>query len=225
VRILDAGGPAPDAVVADHVALPESWGRERALVRLNMISSADGGASVAGVSGGLGNRGDHAVFSALRERADAVVVGMSTVVAEQYGPTPPTGPDLYVVSGTPDISGDMPLFESGRAILVLPDGAPAPDADVNVVRAGNGPYVDLAQLVDMLEGKLVLAEGGPTLAGAMVSQGLVDEFFLTLAPRVIAGGSTRVVHGNNADPARWDLQHGFVDDEGYLFLRYARTST
>jgi riboflavin biosynthesis pyrimidine reductase len=65
-------------------------------------------------------------------------------------------------------------------------------------------------------------EGGPSLAGVMVSQGLVDEFFVTVAPRVIAGGSARVVHGPDADPAPWRLDHGFVDDDGYLFLRYAR---
>jgi len=222
VRILNEEGPAPAEVVTAHVALPSSWHRDRALVRLNMISSADGGSTVAGVSGGLGNRDDHAVFSALRGVADAVVVGMSTVVAEQYGPTPASGPELYVVSGTPDISGDLALFASGRATLVLPEGAPAPAADVPVLRAGSGPYVDLAQLVDALGSKVVLTEGGPTLAGAMVSQGLVDEFFLTLAPRVVAGGSARVVHGNNADPAPWELRHGFVDDEGFLFLRYAR---
>jgi hypothetical protein len=59
----------------------------------------------------------------------------------------------------------------------------------------------------------------------MASQGLIDEFFLTLAPRVVAGGSARVVHGNNADPGAWELRHGFVDDEGFLFLRYARPLT
>jgi hypothetical protein len=31
------------------------------------------------------------------------------------------------------------------------------------------------------------------------------------------------VHGADADPSVWDLEHGFVDDEGFLFLRYART--
>jgi len=56
----------------------------------------------------------------------------------------------------------------------------------------------------------------------MVAQGLIDEFFLTIAPRAVAGGSGRVVHGPDADPAPWDLVHGFVDAPGYLFLRYAR---
>ena len=57
-----------------------------------MIASADGGSAVAGLSGGLGNRDDHLVFGGLREHADAVIVGMSTAIAEHYHP--PTSGDL-----------------------------------------------------------------------------------------------------------------------------------
>jgi hypothetical protein len=31
-----------------------------------------------------------------------------------------------------------------------------------------------------------------------------------------------VVHGPDADPSVWHLAHGFVDDDGFLFLRYVR---
>jgi riboflavin biosynthesis pyrimidine reductase len=65
-------------------------------------------------------------------------------------------------------------------------------------------------------------EGGPTLAGSMLSLGLVDELFLTVAPRVIAGDSARIAHGLDTDPTPWELLHGFVDEQGFLFLRYAR---
>ena len=53
-------------------------------------------------------------------------------------------------------------------------------------------------------------------------QGLVDEFFLTIAPRVVGGASARVVHGPGAETDPWDFVHGFLDQPGYLFLRYAR---
>jgi hypothetical protein len=42
---------------------------------------------------------------------------------------------------------------------------------------------------------------------------------------VIAGSSARVAHGPDADGTLWQLEHGFVDDEGYLFLRYAQTGS
>ena len=107
---------------------------------------------------------------------------------------------------------------------MLPDSAGAAPDGVRVVRAGAGPFVDLATVIGGLAGQVVVLEGGPSLAGTMVSQGLVDEFFVTLSPRVIAGGSARVVHGPDASPDPWELAHGFVDDDGYLFLRYTRTT-
>ena len=72
--------------------------------------------------------------------------------------------------------------------------------------------------------KLLVAEGGPTLAGVLASLGLIDEFFLTIAPRVVAGTSGRVVHGPDADAEAWRLEDGLMDDDGFLFLRYVRAS-
>jgi riboflavin biosynthesis pyrimidine reductase len=225
MRILDEGSSASHEVVAEHVAITDRPSSGRALVRLNMISSADGSSTVAGLSGGLGNRDDHQVFAALRAAADVIVVGLGTAVAEHYRPTPESGPALYVVSETPVVDAAAQLFESGHTTLVLPEGTDDPTVDTPVIRAGPGPFVDLAQLVATVPGRVVLAEGGPTLAGAMVAEGLVDEFFLTLAPRVVAGVGGRVVHGGDADSAPWALRHGFVDDEGFLFLRYGRPAT
>jgi len=59
MRILTEHGPTPAGAVAEHVALSPSRPADRAFVRLNMISSADGGPAVARLSGGLGNRDDH----------------------------------------------------------------------------------------------------------------------------------------------------------------------
>jgi riboflavin biosynthesis pyrimidine reductase len=224
VRLLDHDSDASsDAIVAEHVALASRPPSDRAFIRLNMIASADGGSAVAGLSGGLGNREDHAVFHALRNTADGVVVGLGTVVAEHYQPPDVPGLQIYVIADRPDIDGDAELFASGRATLVLPEDAGAAPAGVPEIRAGTGGVVDLGRVAAALAGKVLVAEGGPTLAGAMVSLGLVDEFFVTVAPRVIAGSSSRVVHGADADPMVWALHHGFVDEEGFLFLRYRRS--
>jgi 5-amino-6-(5-phosphoribosylamino)uracil reductase len=92
---------------------------------------------------------------------------------------------------------------------------------VRELRAGANGAVDLPSVLATLAGRVVNLEGGPMLAGAMVSARLVDEFFVTVSPRVIAGTSARVVTGPDADPRPWRLDHGFVDEEGFLFLRYA----
>lgn len=223
MRILDLDQRGtPESVVEAHAALPEERPGDRAFVRLNMISSVDGGTAVGGVSGGLGNRDDHAVFAALRTSADGVLVGLGTVIAEQYRVPDPPGLQLYVVSDTNDVTGAEDLFASGRATLVVPTRVgPVPDG-VPELRAGDGEFVDLDAVTAVLAGQVLVAEGGPTLAGLLAAQGLLDEFFVTIAPRVIAGGSARVTHGPDADSSLWELAHGFVDDAGFLFLRYCR---
>jgi riboflavin biosynthesis pyrimidine reductase len=223
MRVLSSDDcPSLGELVAAHVALPESRQAGDAFVRLNMIASADGGSALDGRSGGLGNRDDHEVFGALRAHADAVIVGMGTAVGENYHAPASDTTEMYVVASRPDISGNAALFESGRVTLVLPEDAAATTDGVRELRVGGGGMVDLHRLVAGLAGKVVAAEGGPTLAGRMIALGLVDELFLTVSPRVISGSSQRVVHGPEADPALWRLRHGFVDDEGFLFLRYAK---
>jgi riboflavin biosynthesis pyrimidine reductase len=223
MRVLDGRHDQPiQQILADHVLVPTDRPTDRAFVRLNMISSADGGSAVQGVSGGLGNRDDHAVYQALRDAADGVIVGLGTVVAEHYHAPDQPGLHLYVVADKPDPTGAEGFFASPAVTMVLPeDAGPAP-AGVTDLRAGTG-LVDIAAVLAQLQGQVLVLEGGPTLAGVFVSLGLVDEFFVTISPRVVAGSSGRVVHGNDADPTPWGLEHGFCDDDGFLFLRYSRT--
>jgi riboflavin biosynthesis pyrimidine reductase len=222
-RLVDAAAASSfDDCVAAHVALPRELPTDRAFIRCNMIESADGASSIEGRSGALGNRSDHTVFGALRAHADAIVVGMGTVIAERYGP--PARPDLavYVVANRPAVPNGIPLFDQHAATLVLTTDAGDPPGDVPVVRAGHGRNPDIAELCGTLPGKVLNAEGGPTLAGAMVARGLVDELFVTIAPRALSGGAGRILRGPEASSDPWTLVHGFCDDEGFLFLRYAR---
>jgi 5-amino-6-(5-phosphoribosylamino)uracil reductase len=222
MRVLTPPVPPEHDVIAEHTALPDDLPADRGFVRLNMISSADGGTTVAGKSGALGNRNDHAVFAALRRNARAVLVGLGTVVPEHYHAPDDPSLHIYVVADRPEVAGDPELFASGRATLVLPGDAPAAPDGVPELRAGHGGAVDLAEVVAHLAGQVVVLEGGPSLAGEMLAEGLVDEFFLTTSPMVIAGDSARVAHGREADATPWELVHGFCDDAGYLFLRYAK---
>ena len=161
MRYLDPDHCPPlGDMVAEHVALPADRPRDRAFVRLNMISSADGGSAVAGVSGGLGNRDDHAVYAALRDGADGVVVGLGTVVAEHYRPPAQAHLQIYVVADVADVSGAVALFDSGTATLVIPEDAGAAPDGVAEIRAGRDGQVDLPHLMCELAGKVVVAEGG-----------------------------------------------------------------
>jgi riboflavin biosynthesis pyrimidine reductase len=55
-------------------------------LRANMVASADGAATLGGVTEGLSSEADRTVFALLRALADVVVVGAGTARAEDYGP-------------------------------------------------------------------------------------------------------------------------------------------
>ena len=79
----------------------------------------------------------------------------------------------------------------------------------------------------------VLAEGGPSLNGALAGAGVLDELCLTLAPHLVAGESKRILTGPPLAPApaltlrslcdravpsfrRWvSCDHGFPSPGGF----------
>ena len=77
---------AGDVDPADAYGRLAALGPSRPRVRLNMIASVDGAASLQGRSGALGGPADKALFATLRSLADVVLVGAGTMRAEGYGP-------------------------------------------------------------------------------------------------------------------------------------------
>ena len=152
----------------------------RPALRLNMIASVDGATAVDGRSGGLGGPADRRVFAALRSLADVVLVAAGTVRAEHYGPG---GLPIAVVSGSLRLDWDAPFFTAAthRPIVVTHRRAPAAEAVrasrvADVLVAGES-QVDLARAVTMLGERgfaHVLAEGGPSLNGALAGAGVLD---------------------------------------------------
>jgi riboflavin biosynthesis pyrimidine reductase len=69
----------------------------------------------------------------------------------------------------------------------------------------------------------LLAEGGPALNASLLREGLLDELFLTVAPRLVGGAERALVASADTPPeARRSLTllsaHAH---ESELFLRYA----
>jgi riboflavin biosynthesis pyrimidine reductase len=200
----------------------------RPAVRLNMIASVDGSTALEGRSGGLGGPADRKVFAALRSLADVVLVASGTMRAEHYGPG---ALPIAVVSGSLELDWDTPFFTAAthRPIVVTHRRAPG-DAAVrasrvaDVVVAGES-RVDLAVAVERLGERgfgHVLAEGGPTLNGALAGAGVLDELCLTLAPCLVAGEAKRIVAGPSLDPPSTLRLRSLCEEDGYLFLRYRR---
>jgi riboflavin biosynthesis pyrimidine reductase len=191
-----------------------------------MISSVDGATAVDGLSGGLGGPGDRKIFAALRALADVVLVAAGTVRAERYGPGPVP---IAVVSGSLGLDWDTPFFTAAthRPIVVTHAQAAAEAVEraeevADVLVAGDAE-VDLARAVELLGQRgfgQVLAEGGPSLNGALAAAGVLDELCLTLAPHLVAGDAKRILTGPPlATPAGLTLR-SLCEEDGYLFLRY-----
>jgi riboflavin biosynthesis pyrimidine reductase len=181
----------------------------RPFLALNMISTADGRATLNGRSGPLGNPADKALFHGLRTLVDAVLVGAQTLRVERYnrivaddaarrrraarGLAPE--PWACVVSASLALEPTIALLaDPGARVLVLtpsPGTLPATAAPVQYVRAARNGQLDLARALRELRSRLdihtVLCEGGPHLARSLLAAGLVDELFLTLAPTLVAG--------------------------------------
>ena len=198
----------------------------RPAVRLNMISSVDGSTAVDGLSGGLGGPADRKVFAALRSLADVVLVAAGTVRAETYGPAKIP---IAVVSGSLNLDWTTPFFTaaSHRPIMVTSKQAPPAaleqaQAVADVLIVGEAA-VDLPAAVGALGERgfrHVLAEGGPSLNGALVTAGLVDELCLTFAPRLVSGNAKRIVAGEALVPPPAFTLRTVCEEDGYLFLRY-----
>ena len=94
-----------------------------------------------------------------------------------------------------------------------------------VVESGPDGRTDLPALLRELRGqgvRALLCEGGPTLHGALQAEGLVDELFLTIAPKLNGGEGPRILEGGMPDVIELELAW-LLESDGELFARYRRT--
>lgn len=115
--------------------------------------------------------------------------------------------DVYDCSAT-DAGGVHPATDAGGV-------HPTPDTG----------GVHLATMLRKLAGlglTRVLTEGGPSLLGTFIHDGLLDELCLTIAPAVVGGWSKRISDAHGEVLTRMQRRHVLSDDEGYLYTRYSR---
>ncbi|MGH2902514.1 MAG: dihydrofolate reductase family protein [Solirubrobacteraceae bacterium] len=248
---------AADEIVAgfglDGLAtlLPAPTPPSRPYVILNMVSTADGHATLEGRSGPLSGPADRALFHALRLAVDAVMAGAGTVRTERYGRIVPDAarrqtrvrrgqseePLACIVSGRLALEGEIPLLAdpAARVAILTPSAASLPTgsvaAEVDYIRAARDGQLDLAAALAELRARFgvrtVLCEGGPHLNSQLLGAGLVDELFLSLSP-LLAGGdpvsgeeALRIVAGPSFSPPIALRLRGVLEHDSGLFLRYS----
>lgn len=147
------------------------------------------------------------VVHALRGRMDAIVVGIGTVLADDplltaRPPGPRVAARVVVDSGArlPPDARLVASVDSAPVVAAVTDRAAderctqLSQRGVEIVRLqagpGGGDRVDLQQLLALLGGRQmtnVLVEGGGRLLGAFFDAGLIDEYHVFIAPRLIGG--------------------------------------
>jgi riboflavin biosynthesis pyrimidine reductase len=216
-------------------------------LRANMVSTADGAASLDGVTAGISSRADRRVFGLLRALSDVILVGAGTARAERYKPARPREPwrdlragrsltpPIAVVSARLDLDPDSPLIAAAppdaRTIVITTARAHAGRraklagrADVIVAGEEN---VDLKAAVGALAERghrRLLTEGGPNLLAHIAEANLLDELCLTVSPLMAGPGASRIVDGGSGRsswPLPLTLAH-VLEDDGFLLCRYTR---
>jgi riboflavin-specific deaminase-like protein len=235
-----------DARLAALYAYPDAL--TRPYVRANMIASIDGGATDDGSSGGLAGPGDRAVFTRMRQEADVILVGASTVRIENYSGAQMSlaqrqerqargqaeVPPIAVITHRADFEHDAKLFTRTEIPpLILTSRDTADDtrsrfgalAEVVDASGPQGDRVDPVAVLAALDARglrRVLTEGGPSLLNLFIERDLLDELCVTIAPVLVGGSARRIVSGGGEAHIRMRRSHILSDGEGYLYTRYVK---
>jgi diaminohydroxyphosphoribosylaminopyrimidine deaminase / 5-amino-6-(5-phosphoribosylamino)uracil reductase len=170
-------------------------------------------ASRAGHSRWISNEASRRVVHELRGRMDAIVIGSGTALADDPLLTPrPPGPRLparVVIDRRARLPLDSQLVRTAREAPVIVFTDPrASSRSIDALRAAgvevlssvsserveNGQGSGLARVLAELGRRdmtNILVEGGPTLAGALFDEHLIDEIHVFIAPKLVGGKEAR----------------------------------
>ena len=212
---------------------------DRPYVITNFAISLDGRATLDGRSGGIGSDTDTQMLVGLRTKVDAVMIGAGTMRVERYGRVVadsekrsrrerkglPHDPLMVIVSGNLDLPWDAPLFTAGggRVLIFTSSDSAPPETRTSLRVVRHHDRVDLREALRLLRSergvRALLCEGGPRLHAQLIGAGLVDELFVTHAPKLVGGDGPGLAAG--LPEADRQLELGWLLQEGgELFGRY-----
>jgi riboflavin-specific deaminase-like protein len=212
---------------------------DRPYVLMNFASTVDGRATIDGRSGPIGSRTDMEMLQRLRTRVDAVMIGAGTMRTERYGRmvSDPEfrayreraglapDPHAILVSNRMDLPWDAGLFTDGHGQVVVftASNAEPPETATPVEPIRYDGSVDITAALAWLRRergiRSVLCEGGPTLHGELQARGLVDEVFLTIAPKLAGREERSILSAPLPDVIEMELAW-LLESDGELFTRY-----
>lgn len=216
--------------IYQHLQFPEAPA-DRPYVYIDMVATIDG-KTVSGNRGDdvmdLGSNVDHALMRRIQDQSDAAMVGATTLRAADAMWDPKTA-FRVVVSNSGQFDYRRPFFSSGGQAFVACSESSKVEVTNGVHRLEAGKdQVDFRSLLAKLRemgARHLLCFGGSELNAQMLSQDLVDELFLTIAPKVKLGRDLPTYAGGDPLPREHLLnfnllEHHVVGDD--VFLRYKR---
>jgi riboflavin biosynthesis pyrimidine reductase len=232
-----------DGLTAVDVAsdLPGEPPDGRPWVCLNMISTADGRATIKGRAGHIANRADYELFHATRARMDGIMVGAETIRVESYGRAInsaearerrvreglPADIATVLVTRRVSLPADVGLLKAAEntVIVLTPseDGALPAEAQASVEYVREPDLeAGLRRIRAEYDIRAIVCEGGPNVNATLLPAGLIDELHLVYAPKLGGGPDPlTILSGPELDPPI-DLELVTLHESGgYLFTRYA----
>lgn len=195
----------------------------RPYVYVNMVATIDG-KIVTGTRDedvmDLGSKTDHRAMANLDAVSDACLIGGRTLRASPRG-WRPRARVAMVVSASGDLPYEARYFE-GESYVVAPEAA---TFDSPVPRL---PLTPWPRFLKELKGRGIerlYVLGGSELNGQLLAADLVDELFLTVAPKVRLGTDLPTYAGGEPLPRDGLLQFALVESHvvgDEVFLRYRR---
>jgi 2,5-diamino-6-(ribosylamino)-4(3H)-pyrimidinone 5'-phosphate reductase len=198
---------------------------------MNGAMTVDGKIATVTGDSSISSREDLVRVHRLRASVDAIVVGISTILADDPRLTVRLAKGRNPARVIVDSRGRVPLdsqvmrtASTIRTIVAVTGQAPAEKiekmrdagAEVLVVREGAGQSAAVPRGVDLkelfsglakMDLKKILVEGGGELNWSLLRLGMVNELTVTIAPR-IAGGrlATTLVEGDGFDEIRQGIR-------------------
>jgi 5-amino-6-(5-phosphoribosylamino)uracil reductase len=224
-------------VIHSRPLLGEPRQADRPYLAINMVATLDGRAAVDGSAVGIGSTADKRLMRELRAEADVVLHGAGTVRVDPLSARVP--PDLVeqrlarglsqqplgaIVTRSGDLPPRHPYYDSATVIYITSAQAVVVEhANVEVSRVTS--VADAVQDLARRGARRVVCEGGPTLNASLFAAGLIDEVFLTVAPKLVGGEDplTIVKGARFADTIHLELRSLF-ELQSEVFLRYTVAS-
>ena len=212
-------------MIYENIAFPEPP-ENRPYTFINMVATIDG-KTVSGTDrepvGDLGSSTDHQVMRVLERAADGVMMGAGALRSTP-GLWCPKEKYRIVVTASGNLDYQSRFFTDApeKAIVIGPDGVEVPKPYRKLPNDFPKAFSELRRTFDI---RALAIEGGSKLNGQLLAQNLIDELFLTLAPKIKLGECLPTYAGGEPLP-RGSLQNYELVElhrvESEVFLRYRR---